>query len=229
MKHIDKIKKLLRLSESPNENEAKAALAKAMELAMQHAVDLDEIRRESDMSDMGHRWFPCGARISLEAQHAYGIARDFFQVATCVSRAKRQIVFIGREDAIEVANYVVGFLIGACRREARIWEKLERFHRRRVTSGKRAGFKTGFMIGVRVTLADAQEKAEVASDTLAIVLASESSKREDYLAGMFGKTVNIKRRAPRKSSAAISAGYRVGRKTQIHPAVKTTPEELRLS
>jgi hypothetical protein len=230
MKHIDKIKKLLRLSESTNENESRAALAKALELANQHAIDLDDLRRDqAHQGGMAHRWVPLGARISAETRMAYGIARDFYHVETCSSSARKAIVLVGREEAIEVAQYVVEFLVGACRRDLRVWEANERKSKRKLTAGKRMGFKHGFMIGVRVTLAEAQERAENQTTNLAIVLADERTQRSSALGDIVGETRLIKPPKMRRNNIAINAGYRNGRQLQINPAVKSGQSGLHLS
>src|SRR5690349_5362669 len=101
--HLDKIKKLLRLSQSPNPHEAEAALKKAMEMATRHAVDLEGLRNDPDFADIIHKWFPMKARISREWQSALVIAERYFHVKPCISRARRQVVLVGRPDAIEVA------------------------------------------------------------------------------------------------------------------------------
>lgn len=230
MKHIDKIKKLLRLSESSNDHEARAALAKALELANQHAVDLDDLRRDqANQGGMVHRWVPLGVRISAETRMAYGIAQDFYHVETCTSRARKAIILVGREEAIEVAQYVVGFLVGACRRDLHLWEAHERKNKRKLTAGKRMGFKHGFMIGVRVTLTEAQEKAETNSIHLALVLADERNQRSSALGEIVGETRVIKRPKMRRNNTAINAGYRNGRQLQINPAVKSGQSGLHLS
>lgn len=48
--HLDKIKKLLRLSQSANAHEAELAMQRAMELALKHGVDLAPPRSKATMA-----------------------------------------------------------------------------------------------------------------------------------------------------------------------------------
>jgi hypothetical protein len=54
LKAIDKIKKLLALSKSPNESEAAVALAKAMKIASSEGIDIDKANAAILNEDIEH-------------------------------------------------------------------------------------------------------------------------------------------------------------------------------
>lgn len=213
--HLDKIKKLLRLSKSPNPNEAEAALAKAMELAMRHAVDIESLRDDSEFAEIMHRWFPMKARMSREWQKALNIAEEYFHVKPCISRSRRQVVLVGRADAIEVADYIISFLVRTCRACLKTFAAGELKARRRMTSGKRAGFITGFFWGVRDRLEKGVFDLMRENSELALVLKSEETKREAVLHALVGKTVTVQHKRVRRSAATF-AGFVTGREVQIN-------------
>ena len=54
MDYKDKIKKLLALAESPNENEAQAALLKARQLMAEHKIGEADLEEPEDKEHLGH-------------------------------------------------------------------------------------------------------------------------------------------------------------------------------
>lgn len=213
--HLDKIKKLLRLSKSPNPNEAEAALAKAMELAMRHAVDIECLRDDPDYTEIMHKWFPMKARLSREWQKALAIAEGYFHVKPCICRRSRMVVLVGRADAIEVADYVISFLVRTCRACLKTFTAGELKQRRRMTSGKRAGFITGFFWGVIDRLEKGVFDLMREDSELALVLKNEETRREAVLRGLVGETVKVQHK-PVRRSAATFAGFVHGSKVEIN-------------
>lgn len=224
MNHLDKIKKLLRLSKSSNPHEAELALQRAMELATRHAVDLEQLANDPEFSDIAHRWFKAPARLPREWKSALGIVREYFHVTPCIDRSRRQVVLIGRGGAIEVADYVLHFLVRECRRQLVLFNDSERSRSRRMTSGKRAGFKAGFFIGIHRELGSTLANMIAATESLALALVSQADKRKEYMAGLMGKTVTTKLRKERVNSNAVNAGYAAGRATRINKPIGAQSE-----
>lgn len=110
---IEKIKKLLSLSESSNENEAKIAMLKAQELLMKHKLSMREVKefkvynsaikeKASSITFTKAKW---------KSKLAKLIADNFGCYHYFHSRYSHQIVFFGREEDIEVCNIVLEYAI----------------------------------------------------------------------------------------------------------------------
>jgi hypothetical protein len=213
--HLDKIKKLLRLSKSSNPHEAELAMQRAMELAAKHAVDVENLRNDPEFSDIIHKWFPMKARLSREWKLALNIAVNYFNVSACIDRGRKEVVLVGQSDAIEVADYIVGFLVRACRWQAKNYSTKELQARRRMTSGKRAAFIAGFFTGISVQLREGRFDLMRHNTELAIVLATDEKRRDEELARIVGKMTSIKTKPLRRSAATI-AGFCAGRDTKLN-------------
>jgi hypothetical protein len=214
--HTEKIRKLLRLSKSANDHEARLALQRAMELATRHGVDLDALRADPEVGGIVHEWFPMKSRLSREWKAVISLVQKFFQVRVCISPHERRMVFIGRRDAIEVADYVAQFLIRRCRSEAAVYKAAEIRARRRMTSGKRAAFIVGFFGAIHIHLEDSLREMVAAEESWALVLADEKAARNDYLDGLLKHQPVESREKKVRSGGALLAGYRAGKETQIH-------------
>jgi len=212
--HLDKIKKLLKLSKSSNAHEAELAMAKAMELAARHEIDLSTLSDDAEVSDIIHRWFPMKARLSREWRLALNVAAAHFHVKPCICRGRKQVVFIGRADAIEVADYIITFLVREVRSQVATFAKGQAAIRRKMTSGKRAGFITGFFTGIHNRLDQGTFDLMREDSRYALILVSEKQKREDALNQLLGKTMAIKIKRPRMSMATL-AGFKAGRETTL--------------
>jgi hypothetical protein len=214
--HTEKIRKLLRLSKSANEHEARLALQRAMELATAHGVDIEALRDDPEVGGIVHEWFPMKSRLSREWKQTIYLVQQFFNVRVCIAPHERRMVFIGRRDAIEVADYVAQFLVRRCRSEAAAYKAAEIKARRRMTGGKRAAFIVGFFSALYVHL-DVSLRAMMAQEeSWAIVLADEKAARNAYLDGLLNHSTVQGREKKVRSGGALIAGYRAGKNTQIH-------------
>lgn len=223
--HTEKIRKLLRLSKSANHHEARLALQRAMEMATRHGVDIEALRSDPEVGGIVHEWFPMKSRLSREWKQTLRLVQDFFNVRVCICPNERRMVFIGRRDAIEVADYAAQFLIRRCRSEAAAYKTAEIKARRRMTSGKRAAFIVGFFAAIHVHLAASLRALVASEESWAIVLADEKAARDDYLDGLLNHHPVKTREKKVRSGGALVAGYRAGRDTQIHKPL--TGEEVK--
>lgn len=216
--HLEKIRKLLRLSKSANVHEAELALKRAMELAARHAVDLSDLAADAEVGGIVHRWFPIKSRLAREWKMSFNIAAAHFQVHPCISYARRSVVFVGRADAIEVADFIVSFLVREVRRQVAAFSRTEK----RMTKGKRAGFITGFFHGIHSRLAEGSFDLMREDARYAIVLKSEADKRAAELSKVIGKTTSVALKSPRRSAATL-AGFISGQETQINRPLAGRP------
>ncbi|MBE7497090.1 MAG: DUF2786 domain-containing protein [Verrucomicrobiaceae bacterium] len=212
--HLDKIKKLLRLSKSSNAHEAELALARAMELAMKHGIDLAELADDAEAGGIVHRWFPLKARLAREWKLALNIAANFFEVSPCVCRNRRQVLFVGREDAITVADYIVTFLVRESRRLCAAYAEEVKAARRKMTSGKRAAFISGFFTAIGAKLTEGRFDMMRENDRFAIVLRTEKEKRDGEMGRVIGKTKTLPIKKVKRSAATL-AGWMAGETTNL--------------
>jgi hypothetical protein len=226
---LEKIRKLLRLARSANPHEAGIALAKAMALAQEHKLELDDVDPDQpDKPATTHRETPAFGRLSYDRKFALILTRRFFRVSELVQDTLRKtrygyqigvkIALIGTPSDCEIALYVYTFLV---RHFAYCWNH----HRGRCRN--RAAFVRGMFEGIYDQLADAEPPAvDSARDPKAIEIS-----RHAYIAEHFGKTKDLDTNLPDEhASAARYAGYVQGRRTEIRPAIRTEgPQVLALT
>lgn len=223
--HLDKIKKLLKLSKSSNAHEAELAMAKAMEMAARHEIDLSALGDDAEVSDIIHRWFPMKARLAREWKLALNIAAAHFHVSPCICRQRKQVVLIGRSDAIEVADYIITFLVRESRRQVASFGKEQTAMRRKMTSGKRAAFIAGFFTGISQRLLEGRFDLMREDSRYALVIRTEEAKRDAEMDKVIGKTKTITTKKPRRSAATL-AGYLSGRQTSLaRPLPGAAPQQ----
>lgn len=113
----DKVRKLLRLSESPNESEAKLALEKAYELMMKWAIEEHELNKGKPTEFIkailyGGKQLPYEVRSTgANILHEYFNVKCIVVTYTGPSPVKHALVAFGTKDAIENAGYVFNFLM----------------------------------------------------------------------------------------------------------------------
>jgi hypothetical protein len=219
----EKIRKLLRLAKSSNHAEAESALAKAMELAARHQVDVSALSDDDEITKLVTRYFRCGGkRIAREWREAMGIARRFFNVSTCIMQGMGKVAFIGTEVDVQIADYVTAFLVRCCRQELQRFAELEKRRGRRMTPNKKASFITAFFGGVAVTLGDQREQQFITISGLEIVLRDAEKARAEHMAADLGETTTCKPlHKPRHTLRTLIAGYDAGLNTKINPALGT--------
>lgn len=219
----EKIRKLLRLAKSSNQAESSAALAKAMELAARHQVDVSSLSEDAEIAKLVTRYFRCGGkRLAREWRKALAVARQFFNVTTCTMQDFGQVAFIGTEMDIQIADYVTTFLVRTCRDELAKFSADEKKRRRRMSANKRACFIDSYFNGVWVQLSDQREAQVHEISGLEIVLSTAEKAREAHLDAQFKNTTTAKALTkPRPTLHTLFAGYDAGLNTQINPALGT--------
>lgn len=219
----EKIRKLLRLAKSSNQAESNAALAKAMELAARHQVDVSALGEDNEITKLVTRYFRCGGkRLAREWRKALAVARQFFNVSTCLLTDFGQVAFIGTEMDIQIADYVTSFLVRTCRAELGKFSANEQRQRRRMSANKRACFIDSYFLGIWVQLNDQRETQVHEISGLEIVLKTAEAAREAHLDSQFANTTTAKALTkPRPTLHTRFAGYDAGFNTKINPAIGT--------
>lgn len=112
-KLIEKIKKLLALSESSNEHEAELSMLKAQELLAKHKLSLKEVKEfkiinsaiKENISKISF------TKAKWKAQLARLIADNFGCYLYFKTRRSHTITFFGREEDIAVCNIVLEYAV----------------------------------------------------------------------------------------------------------------------
>lgn len=225
---LEKIKKLLRLSESSNPHEAALAMKRAMDMADRHNLDLSSLDLDEEVSHIIHRWFPVGTRISRERQLALGLIRTFFHVEPCLDYSRGAVVFVGTESDILVAEYVFAFLCSQCRVCLRNWQAQERRERRKITGNKSANFIAGFFYGISSQLNAGRETLLMEDQKFAIILRDQQQARAEIMKDIIGECREISPRKARRNRTALESGFRDGKRTSINPALRSGEGRLAL-
>ena len=116
-KAIDKIKKLLALSKSPNENEAAAALAKAIEICLEHDISIGDVEAIPQDETIEHKDI-CAMRQKTPAWEmslSNGLARLFgcrvlMKGYTSFGTKAAKLQFVGYTSDVEICIYVYEYL-----------------------------------------------------------------------------------------------------------------------
>ncbi|MEO7933248.1 MAG: DUF2786 domain-containing protein [Chthoniobacterales bacterium] len=211
---LQRIKKLLRLSQdqAATPAEAERAAALAFDLAERHHVDVAALNLDDQGEPLTGEHFKCG-RADRFTRAICGIVVRFFHVEQCFSEAS--VLFVGRETDVQIAGYVFDFLRRAGRAAARDYDVAEKRQRRKVTTLKRNNFLAGFAWGVRAQLMESREHFQLTASQTGLVLREEKA-RQEKLSVLVPEMQQIKAKPLRKVQSAASRGFISGMETQIH-------------
>lgn len=157
---LDRVAKLLALAESPNENEAQAAMAAAQKLLLKH--NLEDRKR---IHERGYAWKHVGAAATRHGEHekilGTLLGRHFFVEAIWIpvylpreGKRVKVLELIGSPANLEIAEYVHGYLLATA--EA-LWRDHKRAHR--IDSDRdRRTYLAGVMSGFSQKLARETQK-----------------------------------------------------------------------
>jgi hypothetical protein len=218
---IEKLKKLLRLGQSGNQHEAELAVERAFELAAKHNIDLASVDVDEETRRILHKRFRMGKRLSLIRKLVIQLVHKFFNVNAVLARP--DVVLVGTETDVEIANYVMEFLIRACTRSLAAFSREQT---RKLSLTKRKSFIAGFMYGVGTKLNASKKTFQIEEAKNALVLASEAARKK-YVADNF-KTINEPIDMGRRNADAMTEGYVAGKNTEISKAVDGKRTEGRL-
>ncbi|MCT8978672.1 DUF2786 domain-containing protein [Clostridium sp. CX1] len=189
IKVVEKIKKLLALSESSNENEAKVSLLKAQELLAKHKLSLKEVKefkiynssikeKISTISFTKAKW---------KAKLAKLIADNFGCYYYFKSRRSHTIAFFGREEDIIVCNIVLEYAVDCINSSVR---KLRYQYSRDGYSTK--GLENDYALGFIKGLNSMFEEQKKANQDWGLVLVKDAEVIEAHENIKFKGSINTK-------------------------------------
>ncbi|MEO0797193.1 MAG: DUF2786 domain-containing protein [Verrucomicrobiota bacterium] len=201
----DRIAKLLRLSESSNANEAEAAMAKAVQLAAEHDIEIGSIHAHSDEPAVtkveqgsvptgGARWTPKMTSVSAVIQEFTGCYITFRNEFSGVT-----VSFVGTADDVATAKFLWSHLTETFDRLWKIERALQKKeYNHNPNAAYRNGYFKGLAHGLRARISSEKRQFEEKSECYGLVLAGKKAAVEE-----FAKTLNAKRH---RSKAANSDG-----------------------
>ena len=203
---IEKIKKLLRLGKdgAATPAEAAAALAKALKLAAEHGLKLEDIPADSDSGILSHETVNSTAGPAQIL--ASGIVQRHFGVHTIfITGGIKEIHFVGLPEQVALASYVYTYLV---RTMCRAW---------RIRPNKRLRDRSAFLRGFSAAMNGLMPG--VFHRPGLIICAQKYVEEVICAGGGYSKTKSIA--APRgKSDRAFSSGWEAGHKAGIRNALR---------
>lgn len=213
----DRIRKLLRLSKSPNQHEAELALAMAIEIAAKHKVDLATLSLDDDTRRLIEDRVRMGERYSLSKSLAILTAQRFFNVR-CI-RADPVLCVIGTTSDVAIARHVIEFLRQSCDRSFADFKRPRLF--KNLLKARRS-YTAGFFYGITCVLERTKVNLLAQNNSLLPILATEERRRDAFAAAAHPNTVSVKLYRPASFTGNILMhGYMSGLSTRINPAIHT--------
>jgi len=218
-KLIEKIQKLLALATSPNENEAKAASAKAQELMIRYNLEISELEVKPEV-ELDIFYQADNNIISFKDKLIASILNDYFNVYIIINVSSKISFFgnkpmrpkhlkiAGTKENIEIAKYVFDYLSMAF---DNCWEQY------RKTNGAKISAKKSFFDGLTAGFKETLKINQKVCEEKGLVVIKDPSLREQ-----FGRLTKGTRDSFKKDQEANVAGFEAGQKMKIAKAVGTT-------
>jgi hypothetical protein len=149
-KILGRIKELLALAESPNENEAANAMRMAQKYLIKYNLELDELDRQRDyhvrfLGNCSPRTQEFEYTLSMILQeHFFVLPIWSYSYDACRDKSGKILEICGTSQNLEIASYVWAFVIDVCES---LWKTRRRQLQRTRAPGKR-GTKFQYLAGV---------------------------------------------------------------------------------
>lgn len=185
-KIIERIQKLLALSESSNEHEAKIAMLKAQELLIKHKLSLKEIEDHKDINVIENRTNVTFTKAKWKGQLADVIAENFGCYCFFRTHKTHEIVFIGRDEDVTVCIIVLEYAIDCINS---VVKKLRYEYSKDGYSTK--GLENDYALGFIEGLNKAFEKQKETNQEWGLILVKDQAVIDKYNNIEFERTINI--------------------------------------
>lgn len=242
-KLLDKIAKLLRLSESPNEHEAELALSKAKQLAVDNDIDLASVSTETNVVEESYCQdkITLGKRKPVTGRFVGWIVNSHFNVSIIYSGSRlwgQHIIFVGKRTDIDISIYVFKYLTQTF---MSLWHKYQKNTNSPVSA--RGSYFYGLYCGLDKKLTEAKLKAEqekfaslerergvdVTSgikNNYSLMIVSNKEKLKEAVSSFFPKLGKVpKCNLNLNNVSAILQGERDGANIEIDMALSDSPSK----
>jgi len=220
-KVLDRIKKCLALSKSPNMHEASLALQRARELMEKYSVDDDELAR----SGITHERYHVGPCETAEQKWVVSILQMFFHVKIILNNVHDRkweglrLIIIGEPFRIEVATYVHAFLLRTFRQ---LWRSYRTVQLGRTWNhykpANRRKLHHDFLLGIYFGLREQLDGPPV-SGNLGLVPTGIDANIERYAHEHFNFERSKGEKQKVHSRTALREGYDAGKRISIRDGV----------
>ena len=213
-----RIRKLMALSKSSNENEAKMALMKARELMAKHGMGYME-RPEISKNTENFVTITAGKpfeRMSLEYYYLANILKDFYNVNVIWVSVPtsfnpltwgRVLEISGTPLDVRIASYTYDFLINYV---AMAWENLPFSLKQTGGVRRRRDFSIGVYSAFHEALAAQNQRPEMKA-----LVKVEHPELDAYYAKRYPRIRNIRSNATKVDQDVLEAGEKLGRKLRV--------------
>lgn len=218
---IEKLEKLLRLSESPEQGEAESAMRMAINLATKHNIDLSKVQTKEKKLVFSTISFNIGQRLPIAQRFITPILIKFFQVRIVYSGGRfngRKIVYLGTDENAKMAMHVNNFLNEVFLSLWRVYSKknnLSTTYRDSYFMGLAQGFSHKMQMEQQETI---QKMLPVASEReeYGLVLVSHKEQLVKYESTVFPKLGTYQSRAMTINDTVRNDGFIKGKDIHIH-------------
>lgn len=219
---IVKIKKLLALSESSNENESKNALLKAQELLIKNKLSMEDIKENetekvevsTEITDITF------TRAKWKSRLADVIADNFCCYNYILRSGTNRIVFMGKKEDVLVCKIVYSYAIESIKSTVKRMQY--HFYKRRISvRGLETDYALGFIEGLKKSFEEQKSK----NQEWGLVIIKDSKVVEEYKKITFTKTANFNSKYS-GFSKAYEAGEKDGKRFNISDRIANEGEEI---
>lgn len=210
---LEKVRRLLMLSQSSNPHEAAAAAAKAQELLTRYNLEIPGVP-EAQREDYGREMYDIGNNAAWRASLLHVVAKHHYCQA--VSHGAGKVGIVGQRHNIEIATYLYEYLAREIDRLADVgwrdytgWAASSRVWKN--------DFRTGAVVAINQALDQQERTQEAAPDTMALIVRNDRA-----LAEATRRVYPHLRHTSRKARAGDGyyAGHRAGQGIGINPGVR---------
>lgn len=214
---INKVKKLLSLSTSPNKEEAKLAYQKAVELMLKY--NIESVSKTDKQYSKNIRYSNIE---TVEIKFIIQILLNsfFVQIVTkrVFSEEKRRLVntyhILGQKTNLEIALYAYDFLL---KELPRMW-KVAKF-KNKLTQGQRQSYYLGVLLGFVETFEEVKNYSE---EKYGLVISKKDSELDRFVLEEFPNSKKDSRdRYSNIGHSATRIGVEDGKNLKINQAIET--------
>ena len=217
-KIVDKIRKLLALSESSNEHEAKLAMLKAQELLAKHKMTLKDVEDADKVEVKRHYTDVTFTKAKWKGRLASIIADNFGCYVFYSTRNTHRIVFLGKEEDVLVCEIVLSYAIDCINSSV---ARLRREYYREQLSAK--GLESDYAMGFLDGLESSFDKQKSDNQEWGLVLVKDELVVKSYEDMTFTRTVYTDEKF-KGHDEAYTQGVKDGEKLSITDKIASESE-----
>jgi hypothetical protein len=206
-KLIEKIQKLLALSDSPNKNEAEAAMTKAQELMLKHNIDMRSVEQHdseyiNETSESFKREHPSMKFINSIVEKYF-----FVRIVKSNRRTHKYFNYIGEKQNVQTAIHTVNFLKSTF---DRLWKEYK------AETGAGRGSKQSFVCGLYEGFCEKMDQQRQEAEQKYELVLVEDPRATEKMNELFPRLkTSSGARMNLRDANAQSAGHAAGRNINL--------------